>query len=102
MVGLKLKYVCSLLLSASESEVLKLRRVGWKCLRVALGAMISVHPLGLQHMADVMPLFESFRFNVNIVIYKFYLLRILPLYLSFTILYQSVHLTLFSKTWLES
>ena len=56
----KLEYMAPLLLDCSKSKFIKLERIQWKCLRIALGAMVSTHTMSLEQTANVMPLAERY------------------------------------------
>lgn len=58
----KLEYIAPLLLSCPNSQFIRLERIQWSALRTALGAMMSSHTLGLEQIANVMPLRERINF----------------------------------------
>lgn len=66
----RLEYMSPLLLSCNDTDFLKLQRIQWKCLRVALGAMQSTHTLSLEQMANIMPLPERLKYITNCIVGK--------------------------------
>ena len=66
----KLEYMAPLLLNCDPKIFIKLERVQYKCLRIALGAMQSTHTLSLEQTANVMPLRERLAFLSDCIIKK--------------------------------
>ena len=66
----KLEYMAPLLLNCDPKIFIKLERVQYKCLRIALGAMQSTHTLSLEQTANVMPLRERLAFLSDCIINK--------------------------------
>lgn len=54
----KLEYAAPLLLNCNKAQLLKLERLQWKCLRIALGAFPSTHTLALELLSQIIPLPE--------------------------------------------
>ena len=54
-----------ILLDCTKSQFLKLERIQYKCLRIALGAMNSTPNLALEQLGNLMPFRERFSFFAN-------------------------------------
>lgn len=56
VVRTKIEYASICLLDCTKSQLIQLKRIQWKCLRIILGAMSSTHTDSLEVLSNVMPL----------------------------------------------
>lgn len=61
----KIEYAAPLLLDCTLGQRLKIERLQWKCLRIALGAFPSTHTRALEQLAQIPPLPERLKFLTN-------------------------------------
>ena len=61
----KLKYMSRIVLDCTKPQFLKLERIQYKCLRIALGAMNSTPNLALEQLGNLMPIRKRFSFFAN-------------------------------------
>ena len=54
----RIEYLAPLLLDCNHNEMLKLQRIQWKALRIALGVMLSSHILAMEQIANILPIPE--------------------------------------------
>ena len=54
----RIEYMAPLLLECKQTELLKLQRIQWKAIRIALGAMMSAHTLCMEQIANILPIPE--------------------------------------------
>ncbi|XP_055549966.1 uncharacterized protein LOC129732771 [Wyeomyia smithii] len=55
-----LEYGCFCFRSAAKTHIIKLERIQYRCLRIALGCMHSTHTMSLEVLAGVLPLKDRF------------------------------------------
>ncbi|XP_058814360.1 uncharacterized protein LOC131678307 [Topomyia yanbarensis] len=57
---LVMEYGCFCFRSAANTHIIKLERIQYRCLRIALGSMQSTHTMSLEVLAGVLPLKDRF------------------------------------------
>ena len=66
----KLEYMAPLLLDCNNTDLLKLQRIQWKCIRISLGVMMSSHTLAMEQIANVLPIPERYEMLSENIINK--------------------------------
>ncbi|XP_075167733.1 uncharacterized protein LOC142239866 [Haematobia irritans] len=61
----RIEYMAPLMLDYPTSEMIKLQRIQFKAIRIALGAMISTHTLALEQEAAIMPIPDRINYLSN-------------------------------------